>query len=215
VGSNQSKKNDAVIAVKKPLVSSLRRGRIWASPWSGRLANIENISYHEAGHVVFFEYLDCGNISAEVSPTGGIARLLDIKPGGARPHDPDGSVAATVAAAFHAGLMAEILLNGVLWTGPIFYLRDKDYLDADFALLEVFGRHASGAHAFAQQLALHVLSLRWQRVQEVADTLISCGKFQSWTGDEEPLHCGGASFTPLPVAEICDSVTQETTMFVA
>ena len=35
-----------------------------------------------------------------------------------------------------------------------------------------FGCHASGAHAYAQQVALHVLQLRWADVEAIAAELL-------------------------------------------
>ncbi len=92
--------------------------------------------------------------------------------------DPSGIWAATGAAVHHAGLMAELLHTGTPWHGPVFYLDQTDYLRADDMLVPTFGRHASGAHAFAQTVALNVLNDRWDRVQEIAAHLVEHGQWQ-------------------------------------
>lgn len=175
-----------VRSTKAPIASSLRRLQIWKSAAHSRSFNPSLIPYHEAGHVIFLEWLGITNVKATnrhssgdvcLSPT-----LFEVIP--VVPRDPDGLLTATAAAMFHAGLAAELLLTDTPWTGPIFYPEQNDYVRADALLCESFGRNASGAHAFAQQLAMHVLSHRWPRVQEIANVLITSNAFQSedWVG---------------------------------
>lgn len=101
------------------------------------------------------------------------------------PPDNSGELAATAAAVFHAGVMAELLHSRHGWKGPIHYPKHKDYQQADDMLKPRFGRHASGAHSFAQSVALHVLSERWHRVQEVAQHLIEHGHWHSENQNSE------------------------------
>jgi hypothetical protein len=93
----------------------------------------------------------------------------------AEPLDESGELGATAAAVFHAGVMAELLAFGLPWVGPIHYPLATDYTSANDMLRGRFGNHASGAHAFAQRVALHVLSGRWAEVVAVAAELEATG----------------------------------------
>ena len=44
-------------------------------------------------------------------------------------------------------------------------------------LRPAFGSHASGAHAYSQQVALHVLTGRWAEVEAIADELLRTGRW--------------------------------------
>lgn len=164
----------------QPSANTLRRARtwqtvVWHGPWKPRLA------HHEAGHIVLMKLLglsaglraeigqDCG---AAHWPPGTFDSLPEPQP------DPSGIWAATAASVHHAGLMAELLHSGSPWRGPVFYPDQTDYLRADDMLQATFGRHASGAHAFAQTVALNVLNDRWDRVQEIAAHLVEHGQWQ-------------------------------------
>lgn len=93
--------------------------------------------------------------------------------------DESGVLAATAAAVFHAGVMAEVLESGTHWTGPIHYAYATDYQRADEMLRPAFGCHASGGHAYAQQVALHVLRARWAEVEAVAGELLRSGRWKA------------------------------------
>jgi hypothetical protein len=166
-----------------PVASSLRRAQQWQEPpYSG--PSLDRVAYHEAGHIVLFEWIGLDDIKATASPTSGRAYFPEIfPPMKDTPPDKTGELAATAAAVFHAGIMAELLHCGHGWQGPIHYARQIDYQAADDMLAPSFGRHASGGHSFAQRVALHVLSGRWQRVQEVAEHLIKNGRWKS--GDSQ------------------------------
>ncbi len=166
-----------------PAASSLRRAQQWQEPpYSG--PSLERVSYHEAGHIILFGWIGLDDIKATASPTSGRAFFPEVfPPMKDTPPDQTGELAATAAAVFHAGIMAELLHCGHGWQGPIHYAMQTDYQAADDMLAPSFGRHASGAHSFAQRVALHVLSGRWQRVQEVAEHLIKNGRWKS--GDSQ------------------------------
>lgn len=162
-----------------PEASSLRRAQAWQDPpYSG--PSLERVAHHEAGHIVLFEWLGLDGIKATASPTSGRAFFPEVFPPLPDcPPDNSGELAATAAAVFHAGVIAELLHSGHAWKGPIHYAKHRDFQQADDMLKPRFGRHASGAHSFAQRVALHVLSERWQRVQEVAAHLIEYGHWHS------------------------------------
>ena len=82
---------------------------------------------------------------------------------------------------------------GEPWAGPVFYPRQKDYVDAEQMLKPRFAGHSSGAHAFAQQVALHVLSGRWQRLCEVAEALMLNG---TWGPAVAPKALNAAALSP-------------------
>ena len=42
-----------------------------------------------------------------------------------------------------------------------------------------FGCHASGAHGYAQQVALHVLQTQWDAVEAVAAELLRYGRWRA------------------------------------
>lgn len=101
------------------------------------------------------------------------------------PHpDESGILAATAASVFHAGVAAEMILAGVPWAGPIRYPHATDYQRADEMLQPVFGRHASGAHAYAQRVALCVLEARWGAVEAIAGELVRAGR---WSNCRAPI----------------------------
>ena len=164
-----------------PSAATLRRSMPWQSPpRSG--PDLVLIAHHEAGHIVLMEWLGLTDgLTAEATPTAGLAHwpagAFDALP--AQTPDPTGVLAATAAAVYHAGLMAEMMQAGSTWAGPIFYPAQTDYQRADDMLGGTFGRHASGAHAFAQRVALSVLASRWSHVQEIAAHLVDKGVWHS------------------------------------
>jgi hypothetical protein len=164
-----------------PSAATLRRSMPWQSPpRSG--PDLVLIAHHEAGHIVLMEWLGLTDgLTAEATPTAGLAHwpagAFDALP--AQTPDPTGVLVATAAAVYHAGLMAELMQAGTTWTGPIFYPAQTDYQRADEMLRGTFGRHASGAHAFAQRVALNVLASRWSRVQEIGSHLVNKGVWHS------------------------------------
>ena len=93
--------------------------------------------------------------------------------------DESGVLSATAAAVFHAGVMAELIESGTPWAGPVHYHGCTDFQRADEMLRPGFGCHASGAHAYAQQVALHVLQLRWADVEAIAAELLRTGRWQA------------------------------------
>lgn len=164
-----------------PSAATLRKSMPWQSPpRSG--PDLVLVAHHEAGHIVLMEWIGLTDgLTAEATPTAGLAHwpagAFDALP--AQTPDPTGVLAATAAAVYHAGLMAEMMQAGITWTSPIFYPAQTDYVRADDMLRSIFGRHASGAHAFAQKVALNVLASRWSRVQEIASHLVNKGVWHS------------------------------------
>ncbi|OJV66301.1 MAG: hypothetical protein BGO35_07955 [Burkholderiales bacterium 64-34] len=160
-----------------PHAASLRR--VWGWERCQNTAPTQALmAHHEAGHVVMLEWLGLGSPRATASATKGLTYLHNDRVVPRLSADPTGKLAAVAAAAFHAGLMAELLHMGQRWCAPI-YRNDDDQHRADILLREVFGLHASGAHAFSQRVALHVLSHRWSRVQEIAAVLICKGEWRA------------------------------------
>ena len=121
-------------------------------------------------------------ITATATPTSGLT-YHGIKPGTYTDGQPDESdeITAMAASVFHGGLMAELIFMDVAWTNPLFYPWAEDYQRANNMLQGGFGNHSSAGHAFAQRTALHILSVRWSRVKEIADVLVRCG---SWPDTE-------------------------------
>lgn len=79
---------------------------------------------------------------------------------------------------FHAGTAAELIQSGVPWSGPI-YRQHDDHHRAEALLCEVFGAHSSGAHAYAQRVALCVLAARWGAVEAIAGELMRAGEWKA------------------------------------
>lgn len=163
-----------------PSANTLRRVQPWQYfPSAGPC--LVRVAHHEAGHVVLMESIGLDQLRAEATAISGRAHwpdgVLEATP---QPEpDPTGIWAARAAAVFHAGRMAELLHTGAPWTGPVWYGAQVDFTVADAMLAPAFGRHASGAHAFAQRVALHVLWRHWPRVQQIAAHLVAHGKWQS------------------------------------
>lgn len=170
---------ESVTPCDYPRASTLRHCAPWTYPSGALLGpSLERVAHHEAGHVVLLEWLGVDGVVATATPTSGrcsfplkVDQLQEPGP------DESGELCATAASSFHAGMAAELLFLGIPWAGPMFYPSQADYLHADDLLAPKFGRHASGAHAFAQRVALHVLSHRWERVREVANRLVLDGRW--------------------------------------
>jgi len=167
-----------------PSTATLRR----VHPWQARpkLADpMRQAAVHEAGHIVLMQWVGLSPPEASIAAHDGrvsgeahwparetFAQLPDPSPDGS------GILAATAAAVFHAGVMAEVLESGTPWTGPIHYAYATDYQRADEMLRERFGCHASGAHAYAQRVALHVLAAHWTEVGWIAAELVHAGTWK-------------------------------------
>ena len=165
-----------------PSTATLRR----VQPWQTRpkLPDLlRQAAVHEAGHIVLMQWVGLLPPAATITATSDgrvtgeahwparetFAQLPDPGP------DESGVLAATAAAVFHAGIAAELIESGAPWAGPIHYPDATDYQRAAEMLRPAFGCHASGAHAYARQVALHVLQLRWADVQVVAAELLRTG----------------------------------------
>ena len=166
-----------------PKPSTLRR----LAPWQSRPPHTGHdvrrlVAVHEAGHVVLMRWIGlespAATIHADDAGTRGeahwpdrqfFAQLPDPTP------DETGILAATAASVFHAGVVAEQIELGNPWAGPIHYPEASDYQSADDMLRASFGCHSSGGHAYAQQVARHVLTAEWASVQEIAHELVQRG----------------------------------------
>lgn len=164
-----------------PGAASLRR--CW--PWQPRGhagADLERVAYHEAGHVVLMEWLGLEDVRAEATATGGEAHMPPgfwETPRDDPSPDDSGILAATAAAVFHAGVVAEQIMAGRPWCGPIYYPEQNDFKAAEAMLQPKFGRHSSAGHGYAQRVARHVLELHWKRVQEIATSLVERGEWSA------------------------------------
>jgi len=154
--------------------------RVWG--WQGHhLAHgpdLGRVAHHEAGHACLLEWIGIGAASATATPSGGLTHLPAMPTEAPAVPDPTGELTAAGAAVFHAGVMAELLHAGVEWVGPIFRPSTDDHQRAEAFLSPVFGCHSSGAHAYAQLVARHVLFERWQRVTQIAQSLIESGEWR-------------------------------------
>lgn len=162
-----------------PEQDALRRAQPWMKvPGVFRIPDLERVAYHEAGHVVMLRWIGLESPRATACATGGLALLPTVLPD-TPPQGPDetGEVTACAASIFHAGIAAELLHQGIRWTGPMFYPDQVDYQEANRILRPAFGNHASCGHAFAQRIALHVLQSRWDEVESIARVLIERGEW--------------------------------------
>lgn len=172
-------RSESVTIYKYPISSTLRKCRPWhALPTVSPGTALDRLAHHEAGHVIVMRWMGLPSPGAFINAEGPVMRGEAAWPARSfwaaipdPPADETGALAATCAAVYHAGVMAEFLQAGVRWAGPVHYPAATDYQRADDMLRPSFGSHASGAHAFAQQLALHVLCSLWGDVVEIADQL--------------------------------------------
>lgn len=164
-----------------PAQLSLRQSQPWQSrpalPDARRRAAV-----HEAGHVVVMGWLGLESPGATITPNergySGEAQWPAAEFFSALPEptpDKSGVLAATAASVFHAGVTAELIESAAPWAGPIHYAPATDYQRAEEMLRPAFGCHASGAHAYAQQVAMHVLQGRWDEVEVIAAELLRTG----------------------------------------
>ena len=165
---------------RAPGLPDLRR--VWASqacPWGGGPADLQAIAWHEAGHAVYGQWIGMDMRRVEVCPNGGNSFVVPLATQAiTRPENDAGEIRATAAGLFHAGLAAELLHAGLPWRGPIARPRQTDHIRAEAMLAARFGVRTLSAHAFAQLMALHVLSARWADVCGIAETLLQAGE---WT----------------------------------
>lgn len=165
-----------------PTPGGLRKAQAWQRR-PRPPATRRRIAIHEAGHIVLMQWVGLVPPLATIYESGHgmggaahwpepefFSQLPD-------PQDETGELAATAAAVYHAGVMAEMIAFGIPWEGPVHYSTETDYQRADDMLRERFGRHASGPHAYAQQVALHVLATSWADVEIVATELVATGRW--------------------------------------
>lgn len=139
---------------------------------------------HEAGHIVFMRWLGMPSPGATITTNeaGATGEALwpdrEFFAGLPDPQaDESGTLAATAAGLFHAGVVAEAIAAGVELVGPIHY-QGTDYAQANEMLRERFGNHASGAHYYSQKVAECVLRERWAEVEAIAAELLSTGRWK-------------------------------------
>ena len=175
-GHGSSCRGEPIAFMPEPRADSIRFVCLW-EPLPKLKPTRLNLAHHEAGHIIFLEWLGIETQGAEIGSKGG---LTHITPNNSTPQlqpDTDGIATAIGAACYHAGLMAELLFAGhEPPSGPMRYA-SSDFAKADSMLSECFFGGRSGAHFYAQRYAGHVLSNRWARVQEVARHLDSYGWF--------------------------------------
>lgn len=168
-----------------PSPASLRRSMAWQSP-PKHPNPLRRIAVHEAGHVILMRSfgLESPKATIEANEKGWHGEaLFPDRAAFAQMDDPppdhSGLLAATAAAAFHAGVIAEMIDAGAPWAGPIHYAHASDFQRANDMLRPAFGNNASGAHAFAQQVALHILWSGWDEVEAIAEELMRSGAWVS------------------------------------
>ncbi|MBX9959654.1 MAG: hypothetical protein K2Y15_05905 [Burkholderiaceae bacterium] len=157
-----------------PDIRYVRRAYEWKpEPQELKGPSLARIAQHEAGHIVLMEWVGFTGMVAEVSETAGSVnfpgRWQDLPEPS---EDSTGELSATAAAVFHAGLAAELLYFDLPWTGPVLRLEHSDHQLAEKMLSRSFGCHSSGAHAYAQRIALHVIQASWERCSEIAKQLM-------------------------------------------
>ena len=168
---------ELVTLTPEPRANTLRRVFGW-QPLPQLKSSRASLAYHEAGHVVFLEWLGIDPQGAEIGAQGGLTHLpqRNAETPQSTP-DLDGINTAVGAGVFHAGLVAEMLFQGHKPpTGPVRYTA-SDFDRAEAMLSDCFGARGSGPHYFAQRFAWHVLSHRWERVGQVAQHLVKYGWF--------------------------------------
>lgn len=154
-------------------------------PWQSRpkLPNhLRQVAIHEAGHIIQMRWVGLEPPQATITAHGdlvsGEAFWPPIETFATLPNQPSdesGVLAATAASVFHAGIAAELIESATIVVGPVHYAYATDYQRADEMLRQAFGCHHSGAHYYAQQVALHVLQAHWADVEAVAYELLQTG----------------------------------------
>ena len=176
--ATHSSRCESVNPFDYPRPAVLKRAWGWQGHHLAHGPDLGRVAFHEAGHIVLLEWLGIGAASATATPSGGLTHLPAMPTEAPAVPDPTGELTAAGAAVFHAGVMAELLHAGVEWVGPIFRPSTDDHQRAEAFLSPVFGCHSSGAHAYAQLVARHVLFERWQRVTQIAQSLIESGEWR-------------------------------------
>lgn len=165
-----------------PCLSTLRHSRGWSvRPAEMRGACVKRVAHHEAGHVVYMEWLGLEVLGAHASEMGGEAQFRVPAEAGSMPvpADASGALAACAAGLYHAGTAAESLWLGIVGQKPFYEPLTTDYQASERMLRLRFGAHSSAGHGYAFRMALHVLSSRWDRLQHIAERLTACGTFHN------------------------------------
>lgn len=168
---------------RAPDLTDLRRvWAWWPCPWGGGPADRQAVAWHEAGHAVYARWIGWGMRRVELHDGGGncFPARLDLEVA-TKPEDATGEIRATAAGLFHAGLAAELLHAGLLWRGPIARLLQTDHQKAEIMLAMGFGSCTLPGHAYAQLMALHVLSAHWGEACRIAETLLQGGEWSPET----------------------------------
>lgn len=148
-----------------------------------RSACLMRVAHHEAGHVVYMEWLGLDVLGAHASEMGGEARfrMPAVAEAIPVPADDSGALAACAAGLYHAGPAAETLWLGLDGRKPFFEPLTTDYQASERMLRLRFGAHSSAGHGYAFRVALHVLSHRWARLQHIAERLADSGTWHNLT----------------------------------
>lgn len=165
---------------RAPDLADLRRVWDWQPcPLGGGTPSLIHAAWHEAGHVVYANWIGLTMRSAEIGD--GRGQAIFEMPSAEQLPEPDatddGHLRATAAGLWHAGLAAELIFTDTPWRGPIARPRSSDHLMAERMLAIGFANTLPG-HAFAQLQALHALSAHWDDVTRVAEKLIQAGKWE-------------------------------------
>lgn len=168
------------IARRHPCPDDLHRVWLWeVCPFGGGPSSARAIACHEAGHIVYAQWIGMGTRQAEIHSTGGeMTPVIPDFGGIEEPKEGDGTTRACAAGLFHAGLAAELLLFGIQWRGPIHRPRQTDHQKAEEMLSVGMGVRTVPGHAYAQLLALHILDSRWAEVSDIAGKLLETGRWQ-------------------------------------
>ena len=146
------------------------------------------VAHHEAAHVIVAQWCGLDVREAESSDQGGFMQLALDQPLDDQDAPPPAEgrplAACMLAAMCHAGVIAELLLAGRPLKGVTARMGSQDWENACRALSLHFAPGLAG-HGYAQRIALHVLSDRWDRVQQLADHLLECGNWSP--SDDLPL----------------------------
>lgn len=156
-------------------------GKIWqyaerpqARP---KACTASTIAVHEAAHFVVAEQL--------MGPGAIVAGSLGLhrNSGAVRCRGPvrarySGLGCVPMVAIYSAGVMGELVAAGAAWSEPVI-CTPNDWSEAKAAILaaRIPVAKASGVHAYAQKLALAVLSAEWVRVRDVAQILLTQGSY--------------------------------------
>lgn len=136
--------------------------------------DLNRACWHEAGHAVVAEWLGFNPTFVRVAEEGGQTILAEGPIPDWVPEEvidcverADGSIALMIAALWHAGVAAELLHEGIPWTGVVARHDSTDWINA-CDVLEALHWPPGAGHGYAQRIALWVLSERWERVAAIA-----------------------------------------------